>query len=122
MNGDWFASRLRELREAAGLTQPQLAERAGMTRDGISHLEQGRRKPSWETVLALCAALGVDCTAFTQEPAKREPQGPGRPASKPALERFTPADDEAAAQGAVNANKRRRRPAPEKKPGKKRRK
>jgi transcriptional regulator with XRE-family HTH domain len=75
----WFAGRLRELREAAGLTQGELAERAGLTRVGVAQLEVGRRKPAWETVLALCDALGVECGAFTQAPADRPAPGPGRP-------------------------------------------
>lgn len=77
-----FAARLRELREEAGLSRKELAERAGMKSEGgIRDLEQGRRSPSWETVLALAAALGVDCTAFTQEPSPEaaEPRKPGRP-------------------------------------------
>lgn len=79
MSVEWFASRLKELREARGLTQPQLAEMAGMNRFGVAKLEQGVTKPTWETVLALCQALGVDCTSFAQEPAERPPVGPGRP-------------------------------------------
>jgi transcriptional regulator with XRE-family HTH domain len=74
-----FGERLRELREAREWTQTELAEKAGLTRDGVAHLEQGRRKPSWETVLALAAALGVSCEAFTTPPAEREAPGPGRP-------------------------------------------
>ena len=78
--GEHFASRLRELRNAAGLTQPELAERAGLTKDGIAHLEQGRRSPSWETVCALCKALGVDPNAFTVEPGPDTPSPQrGRP-------------------------------------------
>jgi transcriptional regulator with XRE-family HTH domain len=71
---------MRELREAAGLTQKQLAENAGMALSGVTHLEQGLRIPSWPSVLALAGALGVDCTAFTQEPGDVEPRGKGRPA------------------------------------------
>jgi transcriptional regulator with XRE-family HTH domain len=74
-----FASRLRELREVAGLTQPQLAERAGLSKGGIADLEQGRREPAWSTVLALAGALEVSCEAFTQEPGDVEPRGKGRP-------------------------------------------
>jgi transcriptional regulator with XRE-family HTH domain len=80
MDADWFAGRLKELREGAGLTQPELAERAGMNRFGIAKLEQGVTKPTWETVIALCKALGVDCNAFTRPPVDREPTGRGRPA------------------------------------------
>jgi len=76
---EFFAARLRELREKAGLTQPALAERAGMHKLGIAQLEQGRRKPTWATVVALAEALGVTCEAFLHPPADREPAGPGRP-------------------------------------------
>jgi DNA-binding XRE family transcriptional regulator len=78
-NPTWFAGRLRELREKAGLTQEQLAERAGVKRDAVARWESGRREPGWSNVLALCAALGVTCEAFTQEPKERQPVGPGRP-------------------------------------------
>lgn len=74
----WFAGRLRELREEAGLSRKDLAGRAGLSEGGIRDLEQGHRRPSWETVLALTAALGVDCHAFTQEPTADKP-GRGRP-------------------------------------------
>jgi transcriptional regulator with XRE-family HTH domain len=76
----WFAGRLRELREAAGLGRKELAARAGMRSEaGVRNLEQGVRSPSWETVLRLAAALRVDVGAFTQEPAARAPAPPGRP-------------------------------------------
>jgi len=75
----WFGGRLKELREAAGLTQQQLADGAGCTWEAISRWERGRREPGWSQILALTEALGVSCEAFTQEPAEREPSGPGRP-------------------------------------------
>jgi len=81
----WFAGRLRELREKAGLTQEQLGEKAGLTRGGVAQLEIGRRAPSWDTVLAICSALGVSCEAFRQPPAAAPRKGPGRPPkAKPA--------------------------------------
>ncbi len=79
MPSDGFGARLKELRESQGLTQPDLAGRAGLTKAGIANLEQGRREPSWATVQALAAALGVSCEEFTRPPAEREPAGPGRP-------------------------------------------
>jgi transcriptional regulator with XRE-family HTH domain len=65
-----FARRLKVLREGAGLTQSQLAERAGLHLGAVFKLEQGRREPSWATVQALCVALGVSCEEF------RAPAGP----------------------------------------------
>jgi transcriptional regulator with XRE-family HTH domain len=75
----WFKDRLRELREAAGWTQQELAARAGMKVGGVRDLEQGVNKPSWASVLALGKALGVSCTAFLEPPAPRPPARPGRP-------------------------------------------
>ncbi|GHH32731.1 helix-turn-helix domain-containing protein [Streptomyces candidus] len=53
--GDW----LKEQREAAGLTQQQLADLAVMTRSHISHIEAGRRIPSKEDARRLDKALGT---------------------------------------------------------------
>lgn len=53
-----FGAQLRSLRVAAGLTQEELAERAGLSARGIADLERGTRKsPYAETVERLCAAL-----------------------------------------------------------------
>jgi DNA-binding XRE family transcriptional regulator len=80
--GGWessgFASRLKELREAAGLSQGQLAEKAGCHRFTVAKLEQGRQEPAWPLVLAIADALGVDCNAFT-EPPDATPAKRGRP-------------------------------------------
>ena len=53
-----FGARLRRLREAAGLTQEELASRARLSSDAISALERGQRKrPYPHTVRALADAL-----------------------------------------------------------------
>jgi transcriptional regulator with XRE-family HTH domain len=62
-----FASRLSELRGKAGLTQQQLAERAGIHKLTVAKLEQGIREPTWATVQMLADALGVNCLAFTSK-------------------------------------------------------
>jgi transcriptional regulator with XRE-family HTH domain len=81
----WFGPRLKEMREAAGITQQELAERSGLTKAGIANLEQSRTRPYWETVVALCQALKVSCDVFMQPPTAKEPTGPGRPL-KPKVE------------------------------------
>ncbi|HEY5981342.1 MAG TPA: helix-turn-helix domain-containing protein [Microlunatus sp.] len=56
-----FAQRLRALREAAALTQEELAQRAGLTSNAIGALERGeRRRPYPHTVRSLAAALDLD--------------------------------------------------------------
>jgi DNA-binding XRE family transcriptional regulator/molybdate-binding protein len=53
-------SRLKELRERAGLTQAELARRAGVSRQLIGAAETGRNLPRVDTGVALAAALGTD--------------------------------------------------------------
>ena len=53
-----FGAMLRELREAGGLTQEELASKAGLTAKAVSALERGERKrPYPHTVRALADAL-----------------------------------------------------------------
>jgi transcriptional regulator with XRE-family HTH domain len=66
----YFSLRLKQLREAAGLTQKQLGERARLTRVTVARFEAGTRFPSWMTMIDLADALGVDCTAFV-DPSRR---------------------------------------------------
>jgi transcriptional regulator with XRE-family HTH domain len=55
-----FGSRLRAHRSDAGLTQEELAERAGLSRRGIADLERGvRRTPYTHTLERLRAALDL---------------------------------------------------------------
>ncbi len=55
-----FGSRLRLLRESAGLSQEELAERAGLSSHAVSALERGTRtRPYPHTVRALADALGA---------------------------------------------------------------
>lgn len=55
-----FASKLLRLRERAGLTQEELADRAGLTSHAVSALERGTRtRPYPHTVRALAAALAL---------------------------------------------------------------
>lgn len=56
-----FGEQLRHFRELAGLTQDELAARAGLTANAIGMIERGeRRSPYPHTVRALAAGLGLD--------------------------------------------------------------
>src|SRR5712692_10102180 len=58
-----FSELLQSYRAAAGLSQDELAERAGLSRRGISDLERGeRRLPHPATVRRLASGLGLDLT------------------------------------------------------------
>ena len=87
-----FAGRLRELREAAGLSQYELARRTGLSKQTLSVLEKGGRDPSWTTVRLLAHALGVAVTAFEVGPLPL-------PESRPAGPRGRGGKDAAAPRG-----------------------
>jgi transcriptional regulator with XRE-family HTH domain len=85
MSRHGFADSLKRLRAERGLSQSELAERAGLSQNGISQWEAGTREPSWSNVLALAAALGVPCTAFTAHAAEASAplEGSPPPADRP---------------------------------------
>ena len=51
---------LRALRESAGMTQEDLAARAGTNAAALSHIEHGQRDARWSTLARLLAALDAD--------------------------------------------------------------
>ncbi len=59
-----FAERLRTLRNNAGLTQAQLAEKAGMDRALITRYETGNAMPRKKAIERLAAALNVASAAL----------------------------------------------------------
>ena len=52
------ADLVREARKRAGLTQRELAERAGTTQSAVARLESGRTSPSFDSVLRLIRLCG----------------------------------------------------------------
>lgn len=53
-----LAQNLRRLRTATGLSQEELAARAGLHRTYVSSIERGQRNVSVENIFALARALG----------------------------------------------------------------
>ncbi len=81
-----FGTRLRELREAAQISQYLLAKQSTVTAAAISRIEQGDREPNWLTVVLLARALDVAVSEFdtgetlaelsaADEPQKPRPRG-----------------------------------------------
>lgn len=54
-----FGDKLRKTREDKGLSQAELAEKAGLQPSAISHFESGRRSPSLDNLRRLADALSV---------------------------------------------------------------
>ncbi|HCQ66826.1 MAG TPA: XRE family transcriptional regulator [Rhodobacteraceae bacterium] len=65
--------RLKALRQAAGLSQRQLAERAGVPHGQISMIETGRSSPSVASLRRILGGLGTSMSAFF-EPDETPPQ------------------------------------------------
>jgi transcriptional regulator with XRE-family HTH domain len=111
MSTNHFADRLTALRQAAGLSQYELARRTGLSRETLSKLEKGDREPGWETVQLLVKVLGVSCTDFVDPsivpPEVEDPRPRGRPAKVPSID-----------QDAAKVEKPADEPARTKKPSK----
>ena len=61
---------LKAYREAAGLTQEQLARRVGVRRETVVHLENGRYNPSLKLAMDIARVLSAtveDLFAFSDE-------------------------------------------------------
>jgi MFS family permease/transcriptional regulator with XRE-family HTH domain len=58
---------IRRARQAAGLTQRELAGRAGVTRTALSHYERGRRMPTVATLRVVLAAAGLQVRAELEQ-------------------------------------------------------
>ncbi len=82
-----FGSRLRSLREAAGLTQEELAFRAGLSPNAVGSLERGaRRRPQPHTVRSLAEALGLsedERASLLAAVPRRDAAGSGIPSPVP---------------------------------------
>ena len=55
-----FGERVRELREASGVSQEAFADQSGFARSYVSRVERGRANPSLDAVEVLALALAVE--------------------------------------------------------------
>jgi transcriptional regulator with XRE-family HTH domain len=67
-----FGRALRQLRNRAGLTQQQLAERAATDNTYISHAEAGRFGVGWDSVMRLLRALNATPSELAAEIEEQE--------------------------------------------------
>jgi transcriptional regulator with XRE-family HTH domain len=56
---DAISRRLRQAREARGMTQAEVARAAHLEPSAVAHFESGRREPSARNLRALCRAVDV---------------------------------------------------------------
>ena len=97
-----FGRELKRIREAAGVSQKDLADAVGIKSPSLSQIESGKIGPSVETLYRLCRELKVSADHFAKfflddgEPvAPPPPQPPTKKARKrrsPARPRRRPSD------------------------------
>lgn len=63
-DAEMFTRKLRVIRESKGISQEELAARAGLDRSYISLVERGRRSPTVNTLIKISAVLAVEVREF----------------------------------------------------------
>ena len=85
-----FGEKLQSLRQRAGMSQDQLAERLEVSRQAVSRWERDETMPETDKVVALADIFGVTTDYLLRpqpEPAAEEPEKPSRE-QKDWVERF----------------------------------
>ncbi len=67
------SSRIKQLRESAGLSKNKLASMSGISQAYISMLEAGTKQPTVEKLSAICNALGITLSDFFADTRDAEP-------------------------------------------------
>ena len=62
-----MGGRIRNARQAAGLSQSELAERCCLSISFLGHIERGTRKMSLETLVAICDILNLSADYLLQD-------------------------------------------------------
>ena len=68
----WIRNRIRELRAERGMTQQDLADKIGVTRQTVIAIEQDKYSPSLETAFKIAMVFGVPLEVVFQYEGKRK--------------------------------------------------
>jgi transcriptional regulator with XRE-family HTH domain len=66
-----FGEELQKSRKTAGLTQEELAARAGLHVTYISQLERNRKSPTLDSLFRICKALGIKASSLIEKVEKQ---------------------------------------------------
>lgn len=69
-----IVQKLKELRQQNKLSHDRLAQKAGITRPAISHIEKGKRRPSLMVCLRLAQALDIELSDIIKSSEKNVPK------------------------------------------------
>ena len=62
-----IGERIREIRTVLGLTQTEFANKVGITPSGLSQIESGKRKPSYDTIQKIIETFNLNPRALFPE-------------------------------------------------------
>lgn len=57
--GNDIGGKIRSIRKRKGMTQSNLATKAGIAQSTLSYVENGSKHPHFDTLSSICSALGV---------------------------------------------------------------
>jgi transcriptional regulator with XRE-family HTH domain len=69
-----IGKRIKEARQAKGLSQESLSERIGMSAKYLSSVERGKENPTLDTLIKLADALEVETSELFNYQHKRSPE------------------------------------------------
>ena len=72
LNKSTYGVRIRSLRLARGMNQPQLAAALGITKNAITNWEAGTTRPDLDTVAKLCEVLDISADTFFSLPIRAD--------------------------------------------------
>jgi transcriptional regulator with XRE-family HTH domain len=72
-NEEIFGKILQEERKAKKISQEKLAKLTGLDRTFISLIENGKRSPTFSTILKICSALEIDPSELFSIYEKQDP-------------------------------------------------
>lgn len=67
-----FGEELKKARKESGLTQEELAARAGLHYTYISHLETNKKSPTLDSLFRICKALGITAASLIDRVEKHQ--------------------------------------------------
>ena len=68
-----LGKRIRNRRREFGLSQEELADRCGLGRTSIVHIELGRQRTPLHVVWTIAGALGIECRELLGAPREHRP-------------------------------------------------
>ncbi len=67
--------KIQKIRHELGISQSELAKRAGIAQSTLSYIEKSKKRPQFDTMSAICQVLGItvlDLLTFDEQPSTKK--------------------------------------------------